>query len=105
LHHLGKPMFDASVQGDDAVPERRVVRDGVRGRVLRTSAHRGSLLVLTSAYMRWQSLHVHTFHAHTCNSEERRPMTSPLLLPYDGPHLKLPNRIVMAPMTRGRADD
>ena len=32
-------------------------------------------------------------------------MTSPLLLPYDGPHLKLPNRIVMAPMTRGRADD
>ncbi|MEU8798274.1 alkene reductase [Spirillospora sp. NPDC048819] len=32
-------------------------------------------------------------------------MTSPLLLPYDGPHLKLPNRIAMAPMTRGRADD
>ncbi|TDC84254.1 alkene reductase [Actinomadura sp. 7K507] len=32
-------------------------------------------------------------------------MTSPLLRPYDGPHLKLPNRIAMAPMTRGRADD
>ncbi|MFG2088846.1 MULTISPECIES: alkene reductase [unclassified Spirillospora] len=32
-------------------------------------------------------------------------MTSPLLLPYDGPHLNLPNRIAMAPMTRGRADD
>ncbi|TDD93414.1 alkene reductase [Actinomadura rubrisoli] len=32
-------------------------------------------------------------------------MDSPLLLPYEGPHLELPNRIVMAPMTRGRADD
>ncbi|TDD61441.1 alkene reductase [Actinomadura darangshiensis] len=32
-------------------------------------------------------------------------MTSPLLRPYEGPHLKLPNRIAMAPMTRGRADD
>ncbi|XRQ09497.1 alkene reductase [Actinomadura welshii] len=32
-------------------------------------------------------------------------MASPLLLPYDGPHLTLPNRIAMAPMTRGRADD
>ncbi|MGK5553343.1 alkene reductase [Actinomadura kijaniata] len=30
---------------------------------------------------------------------------SPLLTPYEGPHLSLPNRIVMAPMTRGRADD
>lgn len=32
-------------------------------------------------------------------------MSSPLLLPYDGPHLRLRNRIAMAPMTRGRADD
>ncbi|HLV75368.1 MAG TPA: alkene reductase [Vulgatibacteraceae bacterium] len=32
-------------------------------------------------------------------------MTSPLLLPYEGPRLRTPNRIVMAPMTRGRADD
>ncbi|WP_301174051.1 alkene reductase [Actinomadura geliboluensis] len=32
-------------------------------------------------------------------------MTSTLLTPYEGPHLALPNRIVMAPMTRGRADD
>ncbi|WP_067450975.1 alkene reductase [Actinomadura macra] len=32
-------------------------------------------------------------------------MTSPLLHPYEGPHLTLPNRIAMAPMTRGRADD
>ncbi|RKS79399.1 N-ethylmaleimide reductase [Actinomadura pelletieri DSM 43383] len=32
-------------------------------------------------------------------------MTSPLLLPYDGPRLRLPNRIAMAPMTRARADD
>ncbi|MUN41163.1 alkene reductase [Actinomadura litoris] len=32
-------------------------------------------------------------------------MTSPLLLPYEGPHLTLRNRIAMAPMTRGRADD
>jgi N-ethylmaleimide reductase len=31
--------------------------------------------------------------------------TSPLLLPYEGDHLKLPNSIVMAPMTRGKADD
>ncbi|GAA1527712.1 alkene reductase [Actinomadura kijaniata] len=30
---------------------------------------------------------------------------SPLLTSYEGPHLRLPNRIVMAPMTRGRADD
>ncbi|MFI0357290.1 alkene reductase [Actinomadura sp. 9N407] len=30
---------------------------------------------------------------------------SPLLRPYESDHLKLPNRIVMAPMTRGRADD
>jgi N-ethylmaleimide reductase len=30
---------------------------------------------------------------------------SPLLLPHDGDRLRLPNRIVMAPMTRGRADD
>lgn len=34
---------------------------------------------------------------------DRRP--SPLLLPYEGEHLRLPNRIAMAPMTRGRADD
>jgi N-ethylmaleimide reductase len=33
------------------------------------------------------------------------PMTSPLLTPYAGRHLTLPNRIAMAPMTRGRADD
>ncbi|TYK50495.1 alkene reductase [Actinomadura decatromicini] len=32
-------------------------------------------------------------------------MTSPLLLPYDGPRLTLRNRIAMAPMTRNRADD
>ncbi|WP_242910844.1 alkene reductase [Actinomadura terrae] len=32
-------------------------------------------------------------------------MTSPLLLPYEGPRLSLRNRIAMAPMTRGRADD
>ncbi|MFD0683834.1 alkene reductase [Actinomadura fibrosa] len=32
-------------------------------------------------------------------------MDSPLLLPYQGRHLDLPNRVVMAPMTRGRADD
>jgi N-ethylmaleimide reductase len=32
-------------------------------------------------------------------------MTGTLLTPYEGPHLALPNRIVMAPMTRGRADD
>ena len=32
-------------------------------------------------------------------------MTSTLLTPYEGPHLALPNRIVMAPMTRGRAAD
>ncbi|TDC70165.1 alkene reductase [Actinomadura sp. GC306] len=32
-------------------------------------------------------------------------MSSPLLLPYEGPHLTLRNRIAMAPMTRGRADD
>lgn len=32
-------------------------------------------------------------------------MTSPLLAPYEGPHLRLRNRIAMAPMTRGRADD
>ncbi|TMQ91811.1 alkene reductase [Actinomadura soli] len=32
-------------------------------------------------------------------------MTSPLLLPYEGPHLTLRNRIAMAPMTRNRADD
>ncbi|WP_131737809.1 alkene reductase [Actinomadura roseirufa] len=32
-------------------------------------------------------------------------MDSPLLRPYEGPHLTLPNRIVMAPMTRERADD
>nr|WP_231328600.1 alkene reductase [Actinomadura graeca] len=32
-------------------------------------------------------------------------MASPLLHPYEGPHLTLPNRIAMAPMTRGRADD
>ncbi|MER7541991.1 alkene reductase [Spirillospora sp. NPDC127506] len=33
-------------------------------------------------------------------------MTRPTLLtPYEGPHLALPNRVVMAPMTRGRADD
>ncbi|RSN70392.1 alkene reductase [Actinomadura sp. WAC 06369] len=30
---------------------------------------------------------------------------SDLLRPYAGPHLDLPNRIAMAPMTRGRADD
>nr|WP_316043286.1 alkene reductase [Actinomadura sp. CNU-125] len=30
---------------------------------------------------------------------------SDLLRPYTGPHLDLPNRIAMAPMTRGRADD
>lgn len=32
-------------------------------------------------------------------------MSSPLLTPYAGPHLTLRNRIAMAPMTRGRADD
>ncbi|GAA1786642.1 alkene reductase [Actinomadura chokoriensis] len=32
-------------------------------------------------------------------------MTGTLLTPYEGRHLTLPNRIVMAPMTRGRADD
>ncbi|MFB4304814.1 alkene reductase [Actinomadura sp. GTD37] len=32
-------------------------------------------------------------------------MPSPLLVPYEGPRLKLRNRIAMAPMTRGRADD
>ncbi|WP_240809569.1 alkene reductase [Actinomadura sp. WMMA1423] len=32
-------------------------------------------------------------------------MTSPLLASYEGPHLRLRNRIAMAPMTRGRADD
>ncbi|MFA1540322.1 alkene reductase [Actinomadura monticuli] len=32
-------------------------------------------------------------------------MTGTLLTPYEGTHLALPNRIVMAPMTRGRADD
>ncbi|SFP10317.1 N-ethylmaleimide reductase [Actinomadura madurae] len=32
-------------------------------------------------------------------------MTGPLLTPYEGPHLRLRNRIAMAPMTRGRADD
>ncbi|MFA1549673.1 alkene reductase [Actinomadura chokoriensis] len=32
-------------------------------------------------------------------------MTSPLLTPYEGPRMKLRNRIAMAPMTRGRADD
>ncbi|GAA2455276.1 alkene reductase [Actinomadura vinacea] len=30
---------------------------------------------------------------------------SPLLQPYQSDHLRLPNRIAMAPMTRGRADD
>src|SRR5262245_14022538 len=28
-----------------------------------------------------------------------------LLQPYESKHLRLPNRIAMAPMTRGRADD
>lgn len=28
-------------------------------------------------------------------------MTGPLLTPYEGPHLRLRNRIAMAPMTRG----
>lgn len=32
-------------------------------------------------------------------------MTGTLLTPYEGRHLTMPNRIVMAPMTRGRADD
>ncbi|GAB3423191.1 alkene reductase [Flindersiella endophytica] len=30
---------------------------------------------------------------------------TPLLQPYESKHLRLPNRIAMAPMTRGRADD
>ncbi|MEU5994391.1 alkene reductase [Spirillospora sp. NPDC047418] len=34
-----------------------------------------------------------------------RGQTNPLLAPYEGRHLTLPNRVVMAPMTRGRADD
>ncbi|MBW8481785.1 oxidoreductase [Actinomadura parmotrematis] len=32
-------------------------------------------------------------------------MTVSLLDPYTGPHLRLPNRVAMAPVTRGRADD
>ncbi|WP_020550789.1 hypothetical protein [Embleya scabrispora] len=32
-------------------------------------------------------------------------MRSPLLEPYHGPALRLPNRVAMAPMTRSRADD